>query len=153
VDILLLLLRILLTALLYGFLGALLLLLWRDLRQTMSKEIVSPPRSHLVVVEAGEADLQPGAIFPLREVTSLGRTLTNSIVLRDPFVSSHHALLEWRERRWWLEDMGSRNGTTLNGEPVTRPTIVTWGDLIGIGRVILRLEVEGKSHDQHGGEL
>ncbi len=142
VDVRLLLLRVLLTSLLYVFLAAVLVLLWRDLRQAAGGRPVPSPRGQLVVVEAAEDGLESGTAFPLQEVTSLGRTAANAVVLPDRFVSAHHALLTWREGRWWLEDQGSKNGTTLNGEPVTQPTVVSAGDLIGVGRVALRLEVE-----------
>jgi hypothetical protein len=142
-DWVLLFLRILLAALLYGFLGFLLLMLWRDLRHTVREREVAPPQGRLVLVDAAKTGLEPGLAFPLQEVTPLGRTPVNAIALPDPFVSTHHALLAWREARWWLEDLNSKNGTTLNGEPVTRPVVVSGGDLIGVGRVKLRLEVEG----------
>lgn len=138
---LLLLLRTLLTALLYAFLGAALLLLWRDLREAASSRAVPRPQGRLVVVEGGETAPLPGDVFALQQVTSIGRTPASTIVFAEPFISAHHALLTWREERWWLEDQGSKNGTTLNGEPVTQPTIVSAGDLIGIGRVVLRMEV------------
>ncbi|HHH41881.1 MAG TPA: FHA domain-containing protein [Chloroflexi bacterium] len=141
-DLALLLLRVLLTALLYAFLGGVLLLLWRELRETTRQEPPLRPAGRLVVVEAGERGPEPGTAFPLQEVTSLGRTPANTVVLPDPFVSARHALLAWREGRWWLEDQGSKNGTTLNGEPVTRPTVVSAGDLIGLGQVVLRMETE-----------
>jgi len=141
-DIALLSLRALLTALLYAFLGTVMLFLWRDLRRTAGKHPGTLPTGRLVVVEADDSELEPGMAFPLQEVNSLGRTAANNIILRDPFVSTHHALLVWREGRWWLEDRNSKNGTTLNNEPVTRPTVVSAGDLIGIGRIMLRLETE-----------
>jgi len=144
-DITLLVLRILLTAILYTFLGATLVLLWRDLRQGAGRRSVSVPQGRLVVVECEDGDLEADTAFSLQEVTSLGRTAANTVVLRDPFVSTHHALLVWREGQWWLEDRGSKNGTILNGEPVTRPTVVSGGDLIGIGRVVLRLETEPRT--------
>ncbi len=140
-EILLLSLRLLLALLLYAFLSALLLLLWRDLRRSAGREVSPRQETHLVVMVSGENGPEPGTIFPLREVTSLGRAPVNTIVLPDPFVSSRHALIVWREGYWWLEDLGSKNGTTLNDEPVSRPTIVDAGDLIGIGRVVLRMEV------------
>jgi len=142
-DVVLLLLRVLIAALLYAFLAAVLLFLWRDFRAAAGERPPSLPRGRLVVVEAGEAGPEVGTEFPLQEVTSLGRTPANTIVLGDPFISAHHALLAWREGRWWLEDLESKNGTTLNGEPVGRPTVVGAGDLIGLGHVVLRLEVEG----------
>jgi len=141
-DLLLLLLRVLLTAILYAFLAVLLVLLWRDLRRAVEAGLPSRPEGRLIVVEADDGGPEPGTAFPLQEVTSLGRTPANTIILADPFVSAHHALLAWREGWWWLEDQGSKNGTTLNGEMVTRPTVVSAGDLIGLGRVVLRLETE-----------
>ncbi len=139
-EILLLVLRILLALLLYAFLAALLFLLWRDLRRSAGREAVPREEMRLVVVEAGERGPEPGTVFPLQEVNSLGRAPSSTIRLSDPFVSAHHALITWREGHWWLEDLGSKNGTTLNDEPVTRPTVVDTGDLIGIGRVVLRVE-------------
>ncbi len=136
------LLRILLTVLLYAFFGMLLVLLWRDLRRSAAVSSFPVPNGRLIVVETWEDGNEVGTVFSLQEVTSLGRVSTNTVVLVDPFVSSHHALLAWREGRWWLEDQGSKNGTTLNSEPVTRPTIVSASDLIGVGRVVLRLELD-----------
>jgi pSer/pThr/pTyr-binding forkhead associated (FHA) protein len=46
-----------------------------------------------------------------------------------------------RDGQWWLEDLGSRNGTFVNNRRVAEPTTVQAGDLLGIGRVLLRLEV------------
>lgn len=138
-DGMLLALRFLLAVLLYAFLGVVVWILWQDLRRVVWGGR-SRPAGRLVVVEAGETDLEAGAAFALQEVTSLGRAPSNRITLPDPYVSAHHALLAWRDGHWWLEDLGSRNGTTLNGEPVTRPTVVSTGDLIGVGRVVLRLE-------------
>jgi hypothetical protein len=134
-------LRLLLTLLLFAFLAALGVLLWQDLRRAAAgRGGVPHPDARLVVIEAGQTALEPGMTFPLQEVTSLGRTPANGIVLNDPFVSTHHALISWREAHWWLEDLGSKNGTTLNGEPIGRPTVVSAGDLIGLGQVVLRLE-------------
>lgn len=138
-------LRLLLAFLLYAFLSALLLLLWRDLRRSTGREVAPRQEAHLVITAAGEDGPEPGTVFPLQEVTSLGRAPINTIVLPDPFVSSRHALITWREGHWWLEDLGSKNGTTLNDEPVARPTIVDAGDLIGIGRVVLRMEMVRKT--------
>lgn len=139
-EILLLVLRLLLALLLYAFLAVLFFILWRDLRRGAGRETVPREEMRLVVVEAGERGPEPGTVFPLQEVNSLGRAPSSTIRMSDPFVSSHHALIAWREGHWWLEDLGSKNGTTLNDEPVTRPTVVDAGDLIGIGQVVLRIE-------------
>jgi pSer/pThr/pTyr-binding forkhead associated (FHA) protein len=95
----------------------------------------------LVITEIGNATtVRPGAVFELGPITPIGRKAINAIRLDDDFVSGEHALLAWREGRWYLSDVASTNGTFLNGEQVSQPRPVHQGDLIGIGRVRLRLE-------------
>lgn len=146
-DLLLLLLRLLLTAALYLFLGAILLLLWRNLNRPGEIQAVAQRRyGHLVAVdiqEGGEetgSTLKVGTRFPLQPVTSLGRSSVNTVPIPDVYASAEHALLVYRGGQWWLEDRGSRNGTTLNSVVIDSPTVVSAGDIIGIGRVQLKLE-------------
>lgn len=145
-DLLLFFLRLLLAAALYLFLGAVLLFLWRDLRRSSEIETVTPRRyGRLVIVgvdaeEAG-SELKIGAIFSLQPVTSLGRSPVNTVSIPDVYASSEHALLFYRGGQWWLEDRGSRNGTTLNDVIIDGPTVVSSGDVVGIGRVQLKLEL------------
>ncbi len=143
-DVLLLILRLTLAGLLYAFLGAVLLMLWRDLRGTESRKRIARPGGRLVVVEAPDQqeDALAGSTFSLQPVTSIGRSPTNTVVIADTYASSQHALLTWREGHWWLQDRDSRNGTRLNGEPVEGPVIVATGDLISLGQTKLRLEVD-----------
>jgi hypothetical protein len=141
-DILLLGLRILLTALLYAFLVAVFVMLWRDLRQATTAQEVARPGGHLVVLQTEEDALVVGTAFPLQPVTSIGRAPTNTVAIPEPYASAQHALLTLREGQWWLEDQGSRNGTLLNGTGVTGPTVVSAGDVIGVGLTQLKLELE-----------
>lgn len=145
-DLFLLLLRLLLAAVLYLFLGTVLLFLWRNLRRPDEIEGAAPRRyGQLVVVdveeeEATEQTLQVGTAFPLQPVTSLGRSVVNTVIVPDAYASSEHALLIYRGGQWWLEDRGSRNGTSLNAAAIDGPTVVSVGDIVGIGRVQLKLE-------------
>ena len=133
-------LRLGLLALLYVFLGAVVWTLWRDLRATAKQAAtVARPLARLVVHDGGGSDLRPGESFNVVPVTAIGRDLSNTIVLADPAISSQHTLLSLREGRWWVEDLGSRNGTYVNGARVMRPLIVSPGDLIGIGHIQMRL--------------
>jgi hypothetical protein len=147
-ELLLLLLRLLLAALLYLFLGAILLFLWRNLRRSSETDTIkSRHYGRLVIVDVppeegeGEEELEIGTVFPLQPVTSLGRSAVNTIVIPDAYASSEHALLIYRGGQWWLEDRGSRNGTTLNAATIHNPTVVSAGDIVGIGQVQLKLEV------------
>lgn len=141
-DILLLALRLLLAILLYAFLATVLLMLWRDLRQaTTSREAVRPG-GRLVVLQTADETLTVGTAFPLQPITSIGRSPANTIPIPDTYASAQHTLLTWREGQWWLEDRDSRNGTLLNGTRISGPTVVSAGDVIGVGRTQLKLEVE-----------
>jgi len=139
----LLVLRGLLALLLYAFLAALVWLLWQDVR-VAAKASASRSRrlGRLVVLESAVPALAAGAAFPLLPITSLGRAATNTAPLLDEAVSLEHALLHLREGQWWLEDLESRNGTRLNDAPVTEPTLIVPGDIIGLGHIKLKLELE-----------
>lgn len=147
-DLVLFLLRVLLAAALYLFLGVVLFVLWRSLRHSGEAERVMPRRYGRVVVvgitadeEEMEEPLQLGTSFPLQSITSLGRSASNAVTIPDAYASAEHALLLFRGGQWWLEDRGSRNGTSLNALIINGPTVVNSGDIVGIGRVQLKLEL------------
>jgi len=137
-------LRIILAVLLYAFLGALFWMLWQDVRAAERASAVRSRRlGQLVVLESPWPTLATGTAFPLLPVTSLGRAPTNTAPLPDDETASlEHALLHLRDGQWWLEDLDSRNGTRLNDAPVTQPAPVVPGDVIGVGRVKLKIELE-----------
>jgi hypothetical protein len=141
-DILLLALRVLLAILLYAFLAAVFVMVWRDVRQAAVGREPDRRSGQLVVLQTTDEAIEAGTAFPLQPVTSIGRSLGNTIPLSDTYASSQHALLSWKEGQWWLEDQASRNGTLLNETRVVEPTVVSTGDVIGIGRTKLKLELE-----------
>jgi pSer/pThr/pTyr-binding forkhead associated (FHA) protein len=151
-DVLLLALRLLLAILLYGFLGAVVFVLWRDLLQATTRREAVRPSGQLVVLDAeteeadgrhpGEDGLAVGTVFPLQLLNSIGRSPSNTILVPDTYASAQHTLMTWREGQWWVEDLDSRNGTLLNGVCITGPTVVSAGDVIGVGRTRLKLETE-----------
>src|SRR2546426_318121 len=71
--------------------------------------------------------LEPG------QKLTLGRGLENRIVVRDDLCSRQHAELFWQTDGWSIRDMGSRNGTRVNGQAVTKPIRLALGDSIHIG--------------------
>jgi pSer/pThr/pTyr-binding forkhead associated (FHA) protein len=74
----------------------------------------------------------------LGEVNLLGRANDNTLTLPETTVSAYHARISFRQGTWWLEDLGSRNGTIINDIPVVEPTIVIFGDEIHLGSVIVQ---------------
>jgi adenylate cyclase len=70
----------------------------------------------------------------LADLCGIGRSDHNRIVLSDPLTSRDHAMIRRDNAgRCYLADTGSSNGTTLNGRPVTVPTLLSDGDTISIG--------------------
>ncbi|HLL90640.1 MAG TPA: ATPase, T2SS/T4P/T4SS family, partial [Tepidisphaeraceae bacterium] len=66
---------------------------------------------------------------------SVGRLAENRIVLSDTMCSRNHAVIEPTPDGVVLRDLGSRNGTRLNGQPVKAPTLLRNGDVVAIGAV------------------
>jgi len=83
----------------------------------------------------------------LRPINSLGRHPNNSIQLLDKIVSKEHCILEQREGGFILRDLGSLNGTYVNGERVRGETMLRHGDEIALGSTRARYD------DGHGAPL
>ena len=73
---------------------------------------------------------------------TLGRSRQCDVVLDDPNVSRQHAEVRPRGGSWVLTDLGSTNGSRINGRPVEGSEVVRSGDEIELGATILRFEVE-----------
>ena len=96
--------------------------------------------AHLVVQRSVRGAARVGERLPLRAVNAIGRDAGNDVVVNDEAASAKHALLEFAEGEWWIEDAGSTNGTMVNGEVVRSRERLQYGDEVAIGRVALRLE-------------
>jgi hypothetical protein len=132
------LLRFLFLALLYLFLFAVVRTLVRDLRAASLEPGTELGRLHVLTSPEGEPPV--GAVFALDAVTSLGRDVNNTIVVEDPFASAEHAVLTFRGRAWYLEDLQSTNGTYVNGSRIDGLAPIGFGDEVQIGQVRARLE-------------
>ncbi len=130
--------RLAFLGLLYVVLFAVVRVLVRDLRAAAREPGLELGR--LVVVASPTGDPPAGAVFPLDAVTTIGRDVNNTIVLADPFASGSHAALSFRGRAWYVEDLGSTNGTLVNGTRIDQVVAVGFGDEIVIGETRLRLD-------------
>jgi hypothetical protein len=143
VEIILFVLRILAALLLLGFIGVVFIMMWRDYHAVIQEvDTRTLRRGQLVVLRADETGLEPGTSYPLLPLTSLGRAPSNTITLNDAFASAEHALVMLRGGQWWLEDRGSSNGTLLNGYRVEEPVVLSTGDVISVGQIELKIELE-----------
>lgn len=77
--------------------------------------------------------LREGAEYAIAHGVTLGRGDSVDIRIEDPFASSRHARIERQGDVLVIEDLGSTNGTYLNGEQLTGPQPLHPGDLVRIG--------------------
>ena len=153
VDELLLVLKIAFLVLLYLFIWRIVRTASRDLRLPQESFILAPSaaaRVHasrpgpvtgrLVVVKS--ADLQDGEGFELNSAQlTIGRGNQNDIpIATDEYASARHARFEPRQDGVWVQDLGSTNGTFLNGTRLDRPRRLAQGDVVRVGETDLRYE-------------
>lgn len=152
-----------LLALKIAFLVLLYLLIWRILR-TAARELRTPHQDSLILSPAAAASvglgsaapplhaarlvvqrspsLEAGDGFPVDSAPlTIGRGGQNDVILvGDEFASARHARIEARHDGVWVEDLGSTNGTYVNGSRVGGAVRLAAGDLLRVGETDLRLE-------------
>jgi hypothetical protein len=94
-----------------------------------------PPSS--VVVHAGDGSR--AGTLRLSGPVEVGRADSCTIRVDDTYVSQHHAKLFPRDGGWYVEDLGSTNGTFLNDRRVTQAAQVHAGDVVRVGKTVLEL--------------
>lgn len=144
-----------------GFLVLLYLFLWkivrtasRDLRTPQESFVLAPQQvrkantaergaSGRLVVAGGSEDgkIEAGTVYEVDSAAvTVGRGRGNDIALEDDFASTFHARVEARPDGVWVEDVGSTNGTAVNGIRLTAPRKLVPGDVIRIGATDFRFE-------------
>jgi len=143
-DIVLSTIRVAIPASLYLFLAVALFLIWCESRRSdplpSAAVEAAIAAARLVVQEAGGTGMIAGDVLALTAMTSIGRSLENTIILPDSSVSARHAELSFQDGCWWLADLDSTNGTTLNGEAVRERSRIHPQDVIALGKTKLVLE-------------
>lgn len=139
-GIVVLILRILLVVILYGFLGWALATIWRDLR-TQGQLLSAPNIPALSLTRLGEEE---GQSFSIPEVT-IGRSDHSDFPIPNETVSNRHARLSYHHKQWWVEDLNSTNGSYLNDERLSTPTVIVSGDELRCGKVSLLIAIDEKS--------
>jgi hypothetical protein len=97
------------------------------------------PATRLLVVASPE--LQEGATIELSSPIVVGRDAESGIRLdRDEFASARHARIEPRTNGAWVDDLGSTNGTFVNGSKLKKGRVAKAGDVIKIGATELQVQ-------------
>lgn len=132
-------LRILLAGALYLFLCLILWMIWQDLKRAGFQAV--RPKVPALRLEVQRRNADPiFRTFSQPEVL-LGRDPVCELRLEDEVVSARHAKLSYHHGQWWIEDLHSHNGTSLNQIRLTTATVLTNGDEIQCGAAILRVNL------------
>jgi len=141
-----------LSALKYGLLVLLFLFIWRSMRwvvrglnvdRTPSGAAIagapaadSPARPSMLMVSS---DGQKPHSVRLDGSTTIGRSVECELRLDDTYVSQQHARIFDRSGNWYVEDLGSTNGTYLNRKKVQGPMVMQRGDKLQVGNTVMEL--------------
>jgi hypothetical protein len=152
----LLVLKVAFLVLLYLFIWRIVRAAARDVRSSQESMILSPqqaqslglvaqpgsssPRGQLVVITSSA--LEPGMAYELDATqVTVGRGANNDLALEnDEFASARHARIEPRRDGVYVEDIGSTNGTFVNGIRLARERRLAPGDVVRVGETDLRFE-------------
>ena len=140
-------------AALFAFLGWAFWLIWKDLRlqaQQMGTTNL-PALSLLRIDKAGDGSREPSREQTFRFTRAevmVGRERGCDCRLPDKTISARHARLAYHHSQWWVEDLGSKNGTYLNQERISQAVVVTEGDELRCGQVVLQVSIEGRAGEE-----
>ncbi len=144
-----------LSALKYGLLALVYMFIWRAVRSvTRGLRVASPggsdkggrgggggpvdAKTASTVIVHGPDGARPRT-FKLGASMQVGRAPECEIRLDDTYVSQMHARLFGKNGRWYVEDLGSTNGTFVNDQKLAAPAQVEPGDKIRVGTTVLEL--------------
>jgi Protein of unknown function (DUF3662)/FHA domain len=118
-------------------------LVGRTMVQSVAERVAEPlqerarsrVQSALLVLDGNRVVVGPAGV-------TLGRSRQCDIVLDDPNVSRQHAEIRPRGDAWVLTDLGSTNGSLLNGHRIDGPEVIKPGDEIELGASVMKFELE-----------
>ncbi|MBQ2682036.1 MAG: FHA domain-containing protein [Eggerthellaceae bacterium] len=133
IDVVLLIGRLLFVALLYLFLFAIMRTGIGLVRGQRKKE-----RVWNLSIEKGPKELR-GVSIAVHGPIIVGRSPSADIVIGAGYVSARHARFSLMGQNLFVEDLGSTNGTTVNGQSILDPVALTDDDIVTVGDVVIRV--------------
>lgn len=134
-------LRLVLVLFSYIFLAWIVYTIFTDLRSGIShKENKIVP---LIILEAQIENENLTKRFRQKEII-LGRDPSADFPLKNETISLRHCKISYHNKQWWVEDLESTNGTSLNNDPIKKETILTNDDKLLLGKVEILIRI---NHD------
>ncbi|MEK6223080.1 MAG: FHA domain-containing protein [Chloroflexota bacterium] len=129
--------RIGLTTLLYGFIFLSVYWVYREFQQINNVQ-ASHPSPNVELSFPNQPKYPKFLRFSVEQIL-IGRDPICECHLPEETVSSKHTRLIFRQNQWWVEDLNSSNGTYLNEQLVETPIVLTEGDQIECGQVLIQI--------------
>lgn len=129
-------LRILLVIFAYAFVGGVGYLIYKDLKSTVHQQefITVPP----IIMQVNMDQQTITQRFSQTEII-LGRDPSCDLTLDNSTISLRHSRITFHDKQWWVEDLDSTNGSFLNNVSIDTPTVITSGDQLKLGRVLINI--------------
>jgi len=135
-------LRAMLAVSLYAFLAWAFLCLWREISQQGA--LLASRRIPPISLTVGHGTAAPDMRHFIEASITIGRDPACEYALDDEAVSARHARLSFHHNHWWLEDLGSKNGTLLNRQKLAMPTVVISKDEFTCGETCFVITLSGE---------
>jgi pSer/pThr/pTyr-binding forkhead associated (FHA) protein len=110
-----------------------------DARPTAAPPASRSQRRARLVLRVAEPEGERGRTYDLPEEVTVGRAPGCGVRVDDAYTSSIHARVYRRDGTLWVEDLGSTNGTWLNGERLTTAAKIGRGDLVQVGGTVFEV--------------
>jgi len=133
-------LRVGLAILLYIFLWRVLQTLWQELKQ--QGNLISTQKKPGIRLTAKMEDGNETSYHFWQPEIVIGRGSHCDISLLDEALSANHVRISFHHGQWWLEDLGSTNGTFLNKDQIAVPTVIITGDMFKCGNTTFSIRID-----------
>lgn len=133
--------KIIIIAIVYIIILFALKIMYKDIKSGGSRRTSSRKKTFgLEVVDPGNnQNLRKGSVIPISREVTIGRRDDNSVIMREGYVSGHHARIYLRNTEYIMEDLNSTNGTVLNDQKVEKKVYIKSGDEIKIGSAVFKV--------------
>lgn len=132
--------KILIIVIIYFIIFWSLKIMYRDIKGGNKKK-KHDKRLGLEIMKLGEDNsiLKLGSVIPIQPKLTIGRSEDNQLVLKDPYVSGHHAVIFLKNNDYVIEDLKSTNGTLLNNVKLEKQRYLNIDDEIAIGEYVFKI--------------
>ncbi|OFI07497.1 FHA domain-containing protein FhaB [Clostridium acetireducens DSM 10703] len=131
--------KIIIIAIIYIIIFFALRIMYKDIKNGGKKKVRRKTYGLEILAPGNNQSLKKGGVIPIRGEITIGRKSENMLILDDLYVSAYHAKVYVKNANHIIEDLGSTNGTLINGSKISGKVTLKSGDEIQIGSTKFRV--------------